>query len=72
MTVHDEDTIQAPPAPVAEPVEAPAPVAEAPKRRRGAGCIFLPVLVILLLAGGYVGYNYLQDQQRYVSTENAW
>jgi multidrug resistance efflux pump len=71
MAVNDADDM--PLTPEAEPESATTqpPGTEAPARRRGPGCIFIPVLLILLAAGGYFGYNYLQDQARYVSTENA-
>ncbi len=41
------------------------------RRRRGAGYIVLPLLLIVLLAGGFFGYRYLQDQATHVSTDNA-
>jgi multidrug resistance efflux pump len=53
-----------------EPAAAQTPAPE-PRRRRGPGCVLIPVFLLLLLAGGYVAYNYMQDQARYVSTENA-
>ena len=31
----------------------------------------LPVLLLVLLVGGYFGYQYFLDQELYVSTDNA-
>lgn len=42
-----------------------------PKRRSMRRLIVLPVLLIVLVVAGFVGYQYLLDQQLYVSTDNA-
>lgn len=67
-----------PAAPGARPAYGPpgaapgADAASAPAARRGLPSLVVIILVLALLgAGGYFGYNYLQDQQAYVSTDNA-
>ena len=45
---------------------------ETPKRRGGkAKLIAIPILLFVLAVGGYFGYQYLLDQEFYVSTDNA-
>jgi multidrug resistance efflux pump len=46
-----------------------APSAKAP--RRVPRLVVLPLLAIVVLAGGFFGYSYWQDQALYVSTDNA-
>jgi multidrug resistance efflux pump len=81
MAMNDEDTNKlsssaaagetGPRAGADEPRDAGSSAPARPPRHRGPGLIIVPVLLIMILAGGYFGYNYFQDQERYVSTENA-
>jgi multidrug resistance efflux pump len=49
----------------AAPVPPPAP-------RRRLRLLVLPILLLVVLVVGFFGYRYWQDQQRYVSTDNAF
>jgi multidrug resistance efflux pump len=71
MADNPTETSAAAPSATAEPSSSPPPAPEPRPRRRRTGCLIIPVFVLLLLAAGYVGYNFVQDQARYVSTENA-
>jgi HlyD family secretion protein len=64
----------APSAPVAAPSVAAAPEEVPARRRRPAFLnrrVLLPVLLIVLLVIGFVGFNAWRDSMLYVSTENA-
>lgn len=52
-----------------QPGSAPIPL---PAPRRRLRPLVLPILLIVLLVVGFFGYRYWQDQQRYVSTDNAF
>ncbi len=67
------DPLAATPTAPAPTNRAATPVAVAPaKRRSGAGRVFgILIGLIVLGAGGYFGYGYWQDSQRFVSTDDA-
>jgi len=67
--VQDENMVASPGAgAVPAPNENAAPIGH---RQRSSRFVLLSLLVVALIAGGFFGYRYLQDQAMHVSTENA-
>ena len=55
-----------------QPLQAGAPSsAPAPRKRRNLRRILVPLVVVVLAIGGYVGYGMYEDSLLYVSTDNA-
>ena len=53
------------------PLQPNAAAAAKPTRRRNVRRILFPVLVVLILVGGFLGYNAWHEGTLYVSTDNA-
>jgi len=67
--VQDENMVVNPGAGAgAAPNRKAAPISH---RQRSSRFVLLSLLVVALIAGGFFGYRYLQDQAMHVSTENA-
>ena len=70
---HYRSEPQTPPVPpIGEQPMPPSPDGSAPVKARPLPLRFiLPVVLLVLVVGGYVGYGYWLEQTYYVSTENA-
>jgi multidrug resistance efflux pump len=59
-----------PPVPAGLPVPGTPPTT-APRQRRGMSPLLFPALLLIVLAGAYIGYRFWYNETYFVSTDNA-